>query len=61
MKEGWVCPKCGSVYAPWVPSCRRCNVKPALATFSGVPGTSSAAGGSWGLSGGAHPEVQHGD
>ena len=21
MKEGWVCPKCGKVYAPWIPSC----------------------------------------
>ena len=21
MKEGWVCPKCGKVLAPWVPSC----------------------------------------
>lgn len=18
---GWICPKCGKVYAPWVPSC----------------------------------------
>ena len=21
MKEGWVCPKCGKVLAPWVPEC----------------------------------------
>lgn len=23
-KQGWECPKCGSVYAPWVFSCGRC-------------------------------------
>lgn len=22
--EGWRCPTCGSVYAPWVPKCRLC-------------------------------------
>ena len=21
MKEGWICPKCGRVLAPWVPEC----------------------------------------
>ena len=21
MSEGWVCPVCGRVYAPWVPEC----------------------------------------
>lgn len=21
MKEGWICPKCGKVLAPWVPEC----------------------------------------
>lgn len=20
-QEGWICPKCGKVHAPWVPSC----------------------------------------
>jgi hypothetical protein len=24
MNEGWVCPKCGSVYAPWVDKCEKC-------------------------------------
>lgn len=23
-KTGWICPKCGKVHAPWVPSCE-CN------------------------------------
>lgn len=23
--QGWICPKCGRVYAPWVPSCDTCN------------------------------------
>lgn len=22
---GWICPKCGRVYGPWVPSCEHCN------------------------------------
>ena len=25
--RGWVCPKCGRVYAPWVASCELCNTK----------------------------------
>lgn len=25
--RGWVCPKCGSVYAPYVPSCYQCSRK----------------------------------
>jgi hypothetical protein len=25
MIEGWICPKCGSVYAPWVAECDKCN------------------------------------
>lgn len=24
-KTGWICPKCGSVYAPWMFECRKCN------------------------------------
>jgi uncharacterized OB-fold protein len=24
MNEGWICPKCGHVYAPSVPDCSRC-------------------------------------
>ena len=25
VKQGWVCPKCDSVYAPYIPECSRCN------------------------------------
>jgi predicted ATP-dependent serine protease len=25
MQEGWVCPKCGRVFAPWVGSCGYCQ------------------------------------
>jgi hypothetical protein len=25
MREGWVCPKCGNVYAPFVEECFKCN------------------------------------
>lgn len=24
-QQGWVCPKCGNVYAPWVKECCNCN------------------------------------
>ena len=23
--SGWICPKCGRVYAPWVKECEACN------------------------------------
>jgi len=23
--NGWICPKCGSVYSPWTPVCYACN------------------------------------
>jgi predicted RNA-binding Zn-ribbon protein involved in translation (DUF1610 family) len=26
-QKGWVCPKCGRVYAYWVSECRPCNEK----------------------------------
>ena len=25
--HGWICPKCGRVYGPWVMSCEPCNRK----------------------------------
>lgn len=24
-QSGWICPKCGRVYAPWVKECEACN------------------------------------
>ena len=24
-KNGWVCPKCGRVYAPWIDKCQYCG------------------------------------
>jgi hypothetical protein len=32
-KFGWECPKCGTVYAPWVPECRKC---PSMKAASGA-------------------------
>jgi len=26
MQEGWVCPRCGRVYAPWVAMCSWCSL-----------------------------------
>lgn len=23
--NGWICPKCGRVYAPYIPECQYCN------------------------------------
>lgn len=25
--RGWICPKCGNVYAPFIPYCEDCNRK----------------------------------
>lgn len=25
MNQGWLCPKCSKVYAPWVKECGSCN------------------------------------
>ena len=25
MNNGWTCPKCGRVYAPFIPECQHCN------------------------------------
>lgn len=35
--QGWVCPKCGRVYAPWVYTCAKCD--PSTVTFpaTGTP------------------------
>lgn len=31
---GWVCPKCGAVYAPFMPNCTRCVGQDKYHTFS---------------------------
>ncbi len=25
MNNGWICPKCGRVYAPYIAECQHCN------------------------------------
>jgi len=25
MNKGWICPKCGKVWAPYIEECRECN------------------------------------
>lgn len=37
--NGWICPKCGKVHAPWVPSCE-CN----NSTIQYVTGTGDTTG-----------------
>ena len=35
--EGWICPKCGKVHAPWVPECdcyKQTNTQEMVKTFS---------------------------
>jgi len=34
-KQGWVCPNCGNVYAPWMPECTKCNAGYSPATTGG--------------------------
>lgn len=40
IRRGWMCPKCGNVYAPWVAGCRKCNggriVNPDQYTTAGI-------------------------
>ena len=34
MNEGWVCPRCGVVHAPCIPTCTSCQKKTTTAPFS---------------------------
>ncbi len=46
--QGWVCPKCSTVYAPWESKCSKCS--PAymgLGSISGWPGTITLGGPSY--------------
>ena len=36
MTTGWVCPKCGQVYAPWVQKCEPCAPVPAVPWYPRV-------------------------
>lgn len=35
--EGWSCPKCGQVYAPWVNKCSNCTSKQSYTTTWSYP------------------------
>lgn len=44
--QGWVCPKCGRVYAPWVYTCAPCGNPPTYSTVTpGWPMPSSPTSG----------------
>ena len=45
-QEGWVCPKCGRVYAPWKSMCEYCGGK----TVTVADGTSGMPISEWGKS-----------
>jgi predicted ATP-dependent serine protease len=34
--EGWICPKCGQVFAPWVCKCDRCPIESNIQTGTGT-------------------------
>jgi len=38
---GWICPKCGSVWAPWVDQCKNC-----VSTYDYIPITTDGSS-SW--------------
>ena len=35
MNNGWICPKCGRVYAPFIPECQHCNKEVKSTTGTG--------------------------
>jgi hypothetical protein len=37
MFNGWMCPLCGKVFAPWVRECFGPHTSPAYATTGGMP------------------------
>ena len=45
--EGWRCPRCGSVYAPQVYECRRCNEAPRSGSGGLPPSDDLTGGGRW--------------
>ena len=37
MNEGWICPRCGKVWAPWMPSCTCAGVTVPLPNKPWIP------------------------
>lgn len=35
--NGWICPKCGSVWGPYVMACYQCNNPPVTITGTNIP------------------------
>lgn len=36
MNNGWICPKCGRVYAPFIPECQHCNCNKEVKSMNGT-------------------------
>lgn len=45
---GWVCPKCGGVYAPTTPQCFKCCQQPSTSSFPQPTQPPFVAAGTWG-------------
>ena len=47
LKEGWICPRCGKVNAPWVPQCVCAPKEPTAPVWDPPVGPSVARPGIW--------------
>lgn len=58
-KQGWVCPKCGRVYAPFTPMCLYCGGEESVSipTTTGTPPEWGDR--SWAFKGGANENPEH--
>jgi len=45
---GWICPKCGSVWAPWVDRCKNCKQNYEYIPNT-IPNTTGGGSSSWAL------------
>lgn len=43
MKEGWICPKCGKVLAPWMPECSCFKETRRISNAGSAPSTQDTA------------------